>query len=151
MAQSFFLVASHKTTIMKTQLTMEAQQTLDAVRAFKTGPSQQPFTIKKYVKDKGMLKMTLWNTSASTSHQGALTCEVCLTTVKVDLNEGTESFTGKLHELIDSPFNEADSKLLVDQLDRIPQEVGPEVKELVGEICESLVPTMTVKAIPSQR
>lgn len=137
---------------MRDELTLEAQGILDTVRAFERGPSQQPFTIKKYVEGKGLLKVSLWNSSTATSRQGALTCEVCFTTVEVDLhNESTDTFRGRLHQLIDSPFSEVDSQLLVDQLNLIPDEVVPEVTELASEICETVVDTMTVKAIPSQR
>lgn len=149
MPQSF-LVANHKSTIMKRKLSAEAQGTLDAVETFRRGPSQQPFIIKKYLPDQGMLQMKLWNSNVAKIHSEAVTCEVFLTTTKIK-HEDTSALRCKLHEIVDAPFNNVDLKLLADQLNLEARNIGPQVSELVGEICASMEPmAMNVKIVALQ-
>jgi hypothetical protein len=144
MPQSF-LVANHESAVMKNKFSLEAQGTLDAVETFRKGPSQQPFVIKKYLPDQGLLQMKLWNSSAKISHSGVITCEVCLTIPNIKHGD-PRALRPKLHELVDAPFNDVDVKLLAGQLDLEARKVGPQVNELVGEICATLDPMlMTVK------
>lgn len=132
---------------MKNKLSIEAQVTLDAVETFGKGPSQQPFMIKKYLPEEGLLQMQLWNSSASISHSEVLSCEVVLAIPNMK-NEDKRALRCKLHELVDAPFSDVDLKLLADQLNLEARNVGPQIMELVGEICASLEPMlMTVKLV----